>query len=1467
MTVQWQEVYIFISSTFNDMHAERDYLVKQVFPQLQEWCEKRKLRLLDIDLRWGVTEADATQNKRVVQVCLERVDSCRPFFLCFLGQRRGWVPGKNDISPETYAGYSELEKVAGTASVTEMEILHALISPLHNGRFLNKDGKIKEYQPTEHAFFYFRDPGYLQEMPADLPQLRQIYTNDGIADPGERQKADSEVQLWRQEVIPHTLRPIHPYSCHWEISENTNEIRMPLQCPTTAEFGSPNWQAAFRKWAAQWAQFDVQVSETGEIDDPIQVQKAEQANARLIHGRLGQFSCKDQSLADVILTDLKAGIEQRYPEHVEEIETTPLQHEINQQAQFLQMASEGFIERSNDFDTLDQYLNEKSDQTFVLTAPAGMGKTSMLARWIERSKLQQKPEPAIFSRFVGASNNSTRVESLLYSLLSEISIAYHASTPIPLDPEKLQKTWLILAAEMCQQHKLCIVIDSINQLETGFSNLQWLAAKLPEQIRLVISFKTGTSDAEEFFQYLKTTGRAHLNEVRPFDISDRKELVQVYLSRYLKELDEKLLDDLILQPGTENPLYLKIVISELRVFGSFQQLSEKINAFGGEPGSAFQTVLQRLEQDPTSSSVASKHVVPLIFGLLAVARHGLSISELTNMLVNQGINPEKFSSLEDSENSIRTYLRQMRAYISYQDGRFGLFYESLKLAVNNRYQSLQTRLHSELVREFTRRSDPASDHGYAGAENLALAELPYHLAGAGLEADLYALLSSQPYLNARCKVGNVYQILPDFAFLPQRTDTQSYYDFLYKNAQKISRYPNSFLSLLAFEGNEKQKIQLSQNNLENKWLDPWVNLQLMSFEEAKQTSAGPTLQVSARFDHERSCAVDTARLANLSFWVKNMGQVAIFNTENMQLFDQTLTTARMRPLIIRCSAHGTYLALAYDNGEAEIFRTAFDTDDKFRYQKQAGNLHYYLPEIENPVFWWDGNNLWYQVDEKKLARRIFTDENETISSQDIFYDLSVDLQGEVNLIFAHDEAVLIGSRQGDDTSLAVLVNNKFIPLEKHTRCDVTCFTYDYDTQTAAVAFSNQRVCIYAAADGIEIISKFTAPDTIKVLNINGKILYLITDRVAIYQTDIQSGSDFIKLVDEGHLSAKTIRVFAQSLLKRGSELLECTTDLGILQLVIASAGAKQTAACKELFSNLNGECMEVRVKGPEKELSLVDFSACVENTLSTNGGDLFVTGMDGEGDFFATHISGWGVFRSASGEIYNFKDLPPGGISLAGDARSGFWLGEENGNIYYIDKERNFSHTLFTQLKPLLPSGSALSVFPGYLIWKGISRMLDSTKPDAEGALALFKAEQGQLEYAGILPLLKSMGHFMCFAFDPTQQRFYIVLRIVGSERKIIRYGTFEELLANRGKEFELEVAHESFVKANFLQFRGRDFLLLLSPSGNLFVVDATLQRTIVSFCPQTPLTRLSTSINPQNSTYCAVNDTQIYLLKLELPL
>lgn len=94
MKTAWKDIPVFISSTFNDMHAERDYLVKFVFPELADWCARRKLRLNDIDLRWGITAEDS-RTKRTLGICLRDIDESRPFSLAFWGSAAaGSLPAK-----------------------------------------------------------------------------------------------------------------------------------------------------------------------------------------------------------------------------------------------------------------------------------------------------------------------------------------------------------------------------------------------------------------------------------------------------------------------------------------------------------------------------------------------------------------------------------------------------------------------------------------------------------------------------------------------------------------------------------------------------------------------------------------------------------------------------------------------------------------------------------------------------------------------------------------------------------------------------------------------------------------------------------------------------------------------------------------------------------------------------------------------------------------------------------------------------------------------------------------------------------------------------------------------------------------------------------------------------------------------------------------------------------------------------
>src|SRR5207247_1394507 len=88
---QWKSRPIFISSTFRDMHAERDHLRHHVFPRLEEELLKRRHHLEWIDLRQGVQSGEAaTEEQReliVLKVCLDEIKRSRPFLIVLLGDR------------------------------------------------------------------------------------------------------------------------------------------------------------------------------------------------------------------------------------------------------------------------------------------------------------------------------------------------------------------------------------------------------------------------------------------------------------------------------------------------------------------------------------------------------------------------------------------------------------------------------------------------------------------------------------------------------------------------------------------------------------------------------------------------------------------------------------------------------------------------------------------------------------------------------------------------------------------------------------------------------------------------------------------------------------------------------------------------------------------------------------------------------------------------------------------------------------------------------------------------------------------------------------------------------------------------------------------------------------------------------------------------------------------------------------
>jgi len=190
MPAAWKTVRVFISSTFRDMQAERDHLVRFVFPKLREELVKFRIHLVDVDLRWGVTgDQDA------LEVCREVIDECHPRFMCMLGGRYGWVPEGQD------------------KSITADEIHYGVL-----GREAEKRG---------HAFFYFRREADTLAIPDEAARAggyREFPRPDEIERHGAeragamaRERAQKLITL--KKAIADAGLPVFIYDGRWDTAQ------------------------------------------------------------------------------------------------------------------------------------------------------------------------------------------------------------------------------------------------------------------------------------------------------------------------------------------------------------------------------------------------------------------------------------------------------------------------------------------------------------------------------------------------------------------------------------------------------------------------------------------------------------------------------------------------------------------------------------------------------------------------------------------------------------------------------------------------------------------------------------------------------------------------------------------------------------------------------------------------------------------------------------------------------------------------------------------------------------------------------------------------------------------------------------------------------------------------------------------------------------------------------------------------
>jgi telomerase protein component 1 len=701
----WRTVRVFISSTFRDMHAERDHLVKVVFPELRERLEAHRVHFIDVDLRWGVTR-EQVENERVLDVCLKVIDECRPFFVGILGQRYGWVPRDVPLMAGSRFGSRQALR---HKSVTELEILYGVLHhPLMRG----------------HAFFYFRDPASLSAVPHVLRE--SVYAE---SDPRLARNLEDLKQRIRDSGAP----VFDGYPARWDPSMWDPPTRSSGRFAGLDGFGQRVLEDLWRGIRAELQLPATPATATPENEEDDFHRGFMESRLRVCVGREAAHN--------------------RLLAYVDGPERKPLL-----------VSGPAGCGKSTLLARLVDSLNPAyrsatapADERLVIPhfVGASPGTSSLrgtlrrLCSWLEIAFFAHLKSARLAAIEIG--KHETRARQ-----------AIEEEFRVPEDAPSLPAVFRRFLAMVPAGARVVIIVDGIDQFDDPerLADLSWLVSELPSEVRIVVSC---ADDGEPGAMLVARLRRAGLSELRvpPLTRAERATIVRELPSLSAKVLENDQIEMLLANDATENPLYLAVALEELRGVGAFDQITERIASLPRDESATiavFVQVLERLEREFDGSIARSA------LSTLASARRGLSEPELRELVERDRGDPDARQPAE-RQSDLFPILRQMRPYLLRRGPLVGFHHRALYDAVVRHLlgtADLRRRCHARLAEYFARQPMRVRTPDGNRANARMADELPWLASRAGDRSLMERTLTDLEFVATKCAAGMAHELVADY---------------------------------------------------------------------------------------------------------------------------------------------------------------------------------------------------------------------------------------------------------------------------------------------------------------------------------------------------------------------------------------------------------------------------------------------------------------------------------------------------------------------------------------------------------------------------------------------------------------------------------------------------------------------------------------------------------------------------------
>jgi len=333
---------------------------------------------------------------------------------------------------------------------------------------------------------------------------------------------------------------------------------------------------------------------------------------------------------------------------------------------------------------------EFGEQRILIDGASGGGKSALIANFFEGYR-KRHPKHLIHEHYLGASADAGDPHALVRRLCEFIKRHTNSSEEISSDPQNLMDglpLWLATASSWARKRRtrFIFVWDSLNSL-INQKDLRWWPAFLPQGITMVVSSLPGpVHDAlmgkSEALPGQEKPPKWKIVKVRPLTKAQCSMLLKTYLARFNKKLSLPMVRQVQVHPLSTNPLFIRTLAEELRLFGVHEELSNRLSYYlkSETVDDLFEKVIERVEVD------CGKKAVKATLTAIWASRAGLTEKEILGIA---DLKPATWAPIRDAVDE----------FLLESGGKISFAHDYLRIAVSDRYlpsADSQQRIHRQV---------------------------------------------------------------------------------------------------------------------------------------------------------------------------------------------------------------------------------------------------------------------------------------------------------------------------------------------------------------------------------------------------------------------------------------------------------------------------------------------------------------------------------------------------------------------------------------------------------------------------------------------------------------------------------------------------------------------------------------------------------------------------------------------------